>query len=135
MNRFIGSSPVATTNNYYTIADIHNLQPLHTNLLSLFPLAFTICFLARIYNKGTIKVSLNYTLPIRLYYSTCNVKQFCVIVTNPSHGPRTENTSIALQRMSYGCHARLEREMFGARCMATSKHGPTENTVSIVCFL
>jgi hypothetical protein len=34
MNRFIGSSPVVTTNNYYTIADLHNLQSLHTNLLA-----------------------------------------------------------------------------------------------------
>jgi hypothetical protein len=33
MNRFFGSSPVVTTNNYYTIADLHNLQSLHTNLL------------------------------------------------------------------------------------------------------
>jgi hypothetical protein len=46
MNRFIGSSPVLTKNNYYTIADIHNLQSRHTNLLSLFPLVFTIRFLA-----------------------------------------------------------------------------------------
>jgi hypothetical protein len=46
MNRFIGSSPVVTTNNYYTIANIHNLQSLHTNLLSLFPLIFTVRFLA-----------------------------------------------------------------------------------------
>jgi hypothetical protein len=44
MNPFIGSSPVVTTNNYYTIADLHNLQSLHTNLLSLFPLVFTIPF-------------------------------------------------------------------------------------------
>jgi hypothetical protein len=29
MNRFIGSSP-----NYYTIADLHNLEPLDTNLLT-----------------------------------------------------------------------------------------------------
>jgi hypothetical protein len=63
MNRFIESSPVVTINNYYTIAEIHNLQSLHTNLLSLFPLVFTVRFLARIYNTGTIKVSLNYTLP------------------------------------------------------------------------
>jgi hypothetical protein len=64
MNLFIGSSPVVTTNNYETIADLHGLQRLHTNHLSLFPLVFTIRFLARIYNTGTTKVSLNYTLPI-----------------------------------------------------------------------
>jgi hypothetical protein len=46
MNRFIGFSPVVTTNNYYTIADLHDLQSLRTNFLTLFPLVFTIRFLA-----------------------------------------------------------------------------------------
>jgi hypothetical protein len=32
---------VVTTINYYTIAHSQNLQSLHTNLLSLFPLVFT----------------------------------------------------------------------------------------------
>jgi hypothetical protein len=32
---FINHLHVVTTNNYYTIADLHNLQSLHTNLLSL----------------------------------------------------------------------------------------------------
>jgi hypothetical protein len=47
--------------------------PVLTNFLYLFPLAFTIRFLARIYNTGTIKVALNHTLPISLYYSTLEV--------------------------------------------------------------
>jgi hypothetical protein len=38
-------SPVLTTNNYYTLVDIHNLKSLNTNLLGLFPLVFTIRFL------------------------------------------------------------------------------------------
>jgi hypothetical protein len=38
---------VITTNNYYTIADLHNLQSLHTNLLSVFPLVFTVRYLAK----------------------------------------------------------------------------------------
>jgi type IV secretory pathway TrbD component len=42
---FINNLQVVTTNNYYTIADLHNLQSLHTNL-SLCPLIFTIRFLA-----------------------------------------------------------------------------------------
>jgi hypothetical protein len=37
MNRFIGSSPVVITNNYYTVADVHSLQSLHTNLLATLP--------------------------------------------------------------------------------------------------
>jgi hypothetical protein len=37
---------VVTKNNYNTIADLQNLQSLHNNLLSLFPLVFTIRFLA-----------------------------------------------------------------------------------------
>jgi hypothetical protein len=63
MNGFIGSSPVITTNNYYIIADIHNLQPLHTNLLSLFPLVFTV-------NKSS-----NHTLILLLIYDD-SVLQF-----------------------------------------------------------
>jgi hypothetical protein len=35
-----------TTNNYYTLPDLHNLQSVHTNLPSLFPLAFSIRLLA-----------------------------------------------------------------------------------------
>jgi hypothetical protein len=43
---FIDHLQVTATNNYYTIAGLHNLQSLHTNLLSLFPLVLTIHFLA-----------------------------------------------------------------------------------------
>jgi hypothetical protein len=38
---FINNLQVIITNNYYTLADLHNLQSLHTNLLSLFPPVFT----------------------------------------------------------------------------------------------
>jgi hypothetical protein len=38
---FIGYLHVVTTNNYNTIADLHNLQSVHTNLLSLSVLALT----------------------------------------------------------------------------------------------
>jgi hypothetical protein len=44
---FINHRQVVTTNNYYSIADLDNLQSLHTNLLSLFPIVFTIRFLAK----------------------------------------------------------------------------------------
>jgi hypothetical protein len=37
----IGYLQVVTTNNYNTIADIYNLQSLHTNLLSLSALVLT----------------------------------------------------------------------------------------------
>jgi hypothetical protein len=43
---FINHLQVVTTNNYYTIAYLHNLQSLHTNLLSLFPVVYPIRFLA-----------------------------------------------------------------------------------------
>jgi hypothetical protein len=36
---------IVTTNNEYTIADLHNLQLLHTNLLTVFPLFFPVRFL------------------------------------------------------------------------------------------
>jgi hypothetical protein len=61
------------TFNHNTIAILHTLQSLHTNPLSLFPIVFTIRFLARIYNTWTIKVSLKYTLPISLHYGTLEV--------------------------------------------------------------
>jgi hypothetical protein len=38
---FINNLQVVTTINSYTIVDLHNLQSLHTNLLTLFPLVFT----------------------------------------------------------------------------------------------
>jgi hypothetical protein len=38
--RFINNLQVVTTNNYYTLADLHNLRSLHTNLFSLSPLVF-----------------------------------------------------------------------------------------------
>jgi hypothetical protein len=43
---FTNHLQVVTTNNYYIIANLHNLQLPHTNLLSLFPPVFTIRFLA-----------------------------------------------------------------------------------------
>jgi hypothetical protein len=43
---FINHQQVVTTTNNYTTADLQNLQSLHINLLSLFPLDFTIRFLA-----------------------------------------------------------------------------------------
>jgi hypothetical protein len=62
MNRFIGSSPIVTTNNYYTIADIHNLQSLYSNPVGIFPLVFTIRFLARVSNIFTVNKSFHHTL-------------------------------------------------------------------------
>jgi hypothetical protein len=44
--RFIGYLQVVTKNNYNTLADLQNLQSLHTILLRLLPLVFTIRFLA-----------------------------------------------------------------------------------------
>jgi hypothetical protein len=38
---FIDHLQVVTTINYNTVTDLHNLQSLHTNFLSLFPLVFT----------------------------------------------------------------------------------------------
>jgi hypothetical protein len=53
---FINHSQVVTTNNYYTVPDLHN--SLHYNLLSLFPLAFTLRFLAKDLNTGIIAFSI-----------------------------------------------------------------------------
>jgi hypothetical protein len=67
---FINRLQVVTTITYNTVLDLHNL---HYNLLSLFPLVFTIRFLATDLNTGILQVWLHHTLPISLYYSTHKV--------------------------------------------------------------
>jgi hypothetical protein len=42
----LSSSQLQFVNDTVTIVNLHNLQSLNTNLLSLFPLVFTIRFLA-----------------------------------------------------------------------------------------
>jgi hypothetical protein len=54
---FINHLQLVTTNNYYTVPDLHNLQSLHYNLLSLLSLVFTIRFLATDLNTGITTVS------------------------------------------------------------------------------
>jgi hypothetical protein len=63
----MGYLEVVTTNNYNTIADFHTTK--HSTLISSVYLHQS----SRIYNTGAIKVSLNHTLPIPLYYSTQKV--------------------------------------------------------------
>jgi hypothetical protein len=78
---FINHSQVVTTNNYNTVPDLHNLQSLHYNLLSLFPLVFTIGFLATDLNTGIITdshfkyhctksllITINIALPLFLHF-------------------------------------------------------------------
>jgi hypothetical protein len=77
---FIGYLQMVTTNNYYTIADLHNLQSLHTNLLSLSALFRTHKVL-----KSRIKSSqadffvlfLNYELPLAISYLVPAPNKFC----------------------------------------------------------
>jgi hypothetical protein len=51
---FINRLQVATTITYNTVPNLHNLQLLHYNFLSLVPLVFTIRFLATGLNTGII---------------------------------------------------------------------------------
>jgi hypothetical protein len=51
---FINRLQLVTTNNYNTVLDLHKLQSIHYNLLSLFPLVFTVRVLARDLNTGII---------------------------------------------------------------------------------
>jgi hypothetical protein len=60
---FIDHLQVVTKINYTTVTDFHTT--VHSTLASSFYLYYP----SRIYNIGTIKVSLNHTLPISLYYS------------------------------------------------------------------
>jgi hypothetical protein len=54
---FINRLQVVTIITYNTVRDLHNLQSLNYNLLGLFPLVFTIRFLATDLNTGIITVS------------------------------------------------------------------------------
>jgi hypothetical protein len=51
---FINRLQVVTAFTYNTVPDLHNLQLLHYNFLSLFPLVFTIRFLATDLSTGII---------------------------------------------------------------------------------
>jgi hypothetical protein len=65
MNRFIESSPVVTTNNYYTIPDLHNLQSLHTNLLAT--LHFPCNFSGPQLKSSKVKVKVRVALRLAVY--------------------------------------------------------------------
>jgi hypothetical protein len=73
MNRFIEHSQVVITTKYNAVTDFHTRN--HSTLI--YSVYFYKCALSvswqRIYNTRTIKVSLNHTLPISLYYSTLKV--------------------------------------------------------------
>jgi hypothetical protein len=68
---FIKHLQLVTTNNYNTVPGLHNLQTLHSNLLSLFPLVFTIRFLAMDLNTGIITLSIfkYYTYITRQFFA------------------------------------------------------------------
>jgi hypothetical protein len=81
MIEFINRLQVATTITYNTVPDLHNLQSLHYNSLSLFPLVFTIRFLATDLNTGIITdshckyhctksllITINSVLPLFLHF-------------------------------------------------------------------
>jgi hypothetical protein len=110
MNWFIGSSPVVTTNNYYTIDDLHNLQSLHINLLTLFPLVFTIRFLARIYNTFTVNKSSKHTLILLLIYDDTVLQFNLKSGLNPSYRlslyrhstDHAESTDLLLRNLTTG---------------------------------
>jgi hypothetical protein len=125
-NWIIHHFQVVTTNNYYTFADLHT--PNHSTLIFLVYFHRASLFFSwhRIYNTGTIKVSLNHTFPISLYCSTCKVtykvflaefnsfhdfwphycslgtselncfKRFSVSVVNLQQRPRRENSALSI---------------------------------------
>jgi hypothetical protein len=70
---FINYLQVVTTTKYNTVTDFHTTN--HSTLI--FSVYFHYSSLSvswqRIYNTGTIKVSLNHALPISLYYNTHKV--------------------------------------------------------------
>jgi hypothetical protein len=64
---FIDHLLVVSTINYNTVTDVHATK--HSTLISSVYLHYP----SRNYNTVAIKVSLNHTLPILLYYSTYNI--------------------------------------------------------------
>jgi hypothetical protein len=93
---FINRLQVATTITYNTVPDLHILQSLHYNLLSLFPLVFTISFLAVDLNTGIItdshfkyhctkslSITINTALPLVL-----NFMAHCYTHTTHAHARR-----------------------------------------------
>jgi hypothetical protein len=79
--RFINRLQVVTTITSNAVPDLHNLQSLHYNFLSLFPLVFTIHFLATDHNTGIITdshfkyhciksllITINTALPLFLHF-------------------------------------------------------------------
>jgi hypothetical protein len=78
---FINRLQVGTTIAYDIFPELHNLQSLHYNLLSLFPLVFTLRFLATDLNTGIIThshfkynctksllITINTELPLFLHF-------------------------------------------------------------------
>jgi hypothetical protein len=78
---FINRLQLVITNNYNTVPDLHNLQSLHYNLLRLFPLVFTIRFLATDLNTGivadshfkhrctkSVLITINTAMPLFLHF-------------------------------------------------------------------
>jgi hypothetical protein len=64
VSRFIDHSQVVTTNNYYTVADIHTTNHSTLSLLSLFPLVFTNSspqwlFLCRVFTRRLLVTNLS----------------------------------------------------------------------------
>jgi uncharacterized protein (DUF486 family) len=107
MNRFIEYSLAVTTNNYYTIADLHNLQSLHANLHSLFPVVFT----CRLLNSSSLLLACHC-----LSLQSATDKSSWTVSTASYIGSAriTQKTQSKLLRP-------LRREMFRARCVATIK--------------
>jgi hypothetical protein len=95
---------MATTITYNTVPELHNLQSLHYNLLSLFPLVFTIGFLATDLNTGIVTVSLNHTLQIlhtkKVFHSHLN-SSFHTIRSSPTTNlPQLSATENCLENES-----------------------------------
>jgi hypothetical protein len=92
--------PLLITLSHNTIAILQTLQSLHTNTFSLFPLVFTIHFLAQSYNTWTIKVSLKYTLPISLHFGTSSQIRVQKVVL-PDQSQRSPVTIVAVLQVGW----------------------------------
>jgi hypothetical protein len=104
---FIKRLQVATTVTYNTVRALHNLQSLHYNLLSLFPLVFTIRFLATDLNTGittashfkyhctkSLLITINTAMPLFLHFMVTVTHNSPLLVTQLNTGTSAKSLQI-----------------------------------------
>jgi hypothetical protein len=77
---FINRLQVVITITFNTVSDLHHVQSLHYDLLSLFPLVFTIRFLATDLNTGMLRINQSFCSHV----NSSQVDLFCFLLCSQS---------------------------------------------------